>query len=52
MFLWSFNGMFIRQLSQVFNLQENYILNLSVEDSRSHVSNATQANHCVSVLKT
>ena len=43
---------FIRQLSHVFNWQENNISNVSLEECRSHVSNVTQANDCISVLKT
>ena len=42
---------FIRQLSHVFNWQENNISNVSLEECRSHVSNVTQANDCISVLK-
>lgn len=44
--------MFIRQLSHVFNRQANDISNVSLEECRSHVSNVTQANDCISVLKT
>ena len=43
---------FIRQLSHVFSWQENNISNVSLEECRSHVSNVTQANDCISVLKT
>ena len=45
------NDTFIRQLSHVLNCQENDISNVSLKECRSHVSNVTQANDCISVLK-
>ena len=44
--------MFIRQLPHVFKWQENDIPSLNLEECRSRVSNVTQANDCISVLKT
>ena len=43
---------FIRQLPHVFKWQENDIPTLSLEECRSRVSNVTEANDCIRVLKT
>ena len=44
-------SMFIRQLSHIFNRQENDISNLSLKKCSSRVSNVTQANDYIIVLK-
>ena len=43
--------MFFRQLSHVLNWQKKDISNISLEECRSRISNVTQANDCLSVLK-
>ena len=43
--------MFFRQVSHVLNWQKEDISNISLEECRSRISNVTQANDCLSVLK-
>ena len=42
---------FVKQISSVFNGQVNYSSSLSLEECRSQVTNITQANDCITVLK-
>lgn len=41
----------MKQISSVFHWQENYSSSLTLEEFTYQVSNITQANDCISVLK-